>query len=105
MDALRKKLQAEDEKHKNKKTDARGLKSHQVHDLAKAKIEETEKFRRALGISKNYEEGDHWRKQEERLRATLEKKQKEEEQQQKHEEPKQEDDEDDEDEYSDEDED
>ena len=74
VDALRKKLQAEDAKNKNKKTDARHLKSHQVHDLAKAKIEETEKLRSALGISKDYREGDHWKKQEERLKLALEKK-------------------------------
>jgi hypothetical protein len=46
--------------------------------LAKAKIEETEKLRKALGISVDYEEGSHWKKQEERLRDTLEKKAKEE---------------------------
>jgi len=34
--------------------------------MAKAKIEESEKLRRALGISKDYEEGSHWKKQEER---------------------------------------
>jgi hypothetical protein len=83
VEALRKKLQAESERNKNKKTDARGLKSHQIHDLAKAKIEETEKLRTALGISKDYEEGDHWRKQEERLKAALEKKQKEAEEQER----------------------
>ncbi|KAK4580164.1 RNA-splicing factor [Recurvomyces mirabilis] len=44
----------------------RKLKSHQVHELAKAKIEESEKLRRALGISKDYEEGSHWKRQEER---------------------------------------
>lgn len=44
----------------------RNLKSHQVHELAKAKIEESEKLRKALGISKDYEEGSHWRRQEER---------------------------------------
>ena len=54
------------------------MKPHQVHDLAKAKIEETEKLRKALGISADYEEGSHWKKQEERLRDTLEKKAKEE---------------------------
>jgi hypothetical protein len=72
------------------KTDARGLKSYQVHELAKAKIgeeiiqgvkdegcadkvatEESEKLRKALGISADYEEGSHWRKQEERLRESL----------------------------------
>jgi hypothetical protein len=42
------------------------LKSHQVHELARAKIDESEKLRKALGISKDYEEGSHWRKQEER---------------------------------------
>jgi hypothetical protein len=37
-----------------------------VHELAKAKIEESEKLRKALGISQDYEEGSHWKKQEER---------------------------------------
>ena len=46
--------------------------------MAKAKIEETEKLRKALGISADYEEGSHWKKQEERLRDALEKKSKEE---------------------------
>lgn len=50
------------------KTSARGLKSHQVHELAAAKIEESEKLRKALGIREDYEEGSHWKKQEERLR-------------------------------------
>lgn len=50
------------------------MKPHQVHELAKAKIDETEKLRKALGIREDYEEGSHWKKQEERLRdATLEK--------------------------------
>jgi hypothetical protein len=35
--------------------------------MAKAKIEESERLRRALGISKDYEEGSHWRRQEERV--------------------------------------
>ncbi|KAK5107118.1 RNA-splicing factor [Meristemomyces frigidus] len=50
---------------------SKSLKSHQVHELAKAKIQESEKLRRALGISADYEEGGHWKKQEER-RAELE---------------------------------
>lgn len=37
-----------------------------MHELAQAKIQESEKLRRALGISKDYEEGSHWRRQEER---------------------------------------
>ena len=43
------------------------LKPHQVHELAAAKIEESEKLRRALGIREDYEEGSHWKKQEERM--------------------------------------
>jgi hypothetical protein len=35
-----------------------------VHELAKAKIEESEKLRRALGIRKDYEEGSHWKRAE-----------------------------------------
>jgi hypothetical protein len=66
--ALRKKLES---KSVGGKTDARGLKGYQVHDLAKAKIEETEKMRKALGIREDYEEGGHWKKQEERLRGSL----------------------------------
>lgn len=46
---------------------------HQVHELAAAKIKQDDRFRSALGISKHYEEGGHWKKQEERLRMALEK--------------------------------
>lgn len=77
-DALRKKLEKESEAERGRGTDARGLKSHQVHDLAKAKIEETERLRRALGIREDYEEGGHWRKQEERVRESLKEKPREE---------------------------
>ncbi|KAK3709604.1 RNA-splicing factor [Vermiconidia calcicola] len=65
-DALRKKLEAEQARTKGGGPNARGLKSHQVHELAKAKIEESEKLRKALGISQDYEEGSHWKRQEER---------------------------------------
>jgi hypothetical protein len=65
------KLRTELEKaNEGSKVDVRGLKSHQVHDLAKAKIEETERVRKALGIGKDYEEGGHWKKQEERRNQT-----------------------------------
>ncbi len=75
-EALRKKLLSESERGSgpNKK----GLKMHQVHELAEAKIKQDDRFRSALGISKNYEEGSHWRKQEERLKAAAEKPEKEE---------------------------
>ncbi|KAL8662155.1 MAG: hypothetical protein Q9202_004978 [Teloschistes flavicans] len=49
----------------------RGLKVHQIHELAKAKIEESERLRRALGIRDDYEEGSHWKRGEERLREGL----------------------------------
>ncbi|GIZ36621.1 hypothetical protein CKM354_000009100 [Cercospora kikuchii] len=61
--ALRKKLEKEQSA---KGPNAKGLKSHQVHELARAKIDESERLRKALGIGKDYEEGSHWRKQEER---------------------------------------
>jgi hypothetical protein len=49
----------------------RTFKMHQVHELADAKIKESERLRQALKISKDYEEGSHWRKQEERLKKAL----------------------------------
>lgn len=64
-DALRKKLESEQSKARGG-PNARNLKSHQVHEIAAAKIDESERLRKALGISKDYEEGSHWRKQEER---------------------------------------
>lgn len=47
----------------------RDLKPHQVHELAQAKIAESEKLRKALGIREDYEEGSHWRRQQERSMA------------------------------------
>ena len=67
-DALRKKLAAEAE---GSRASGRGLKAHQVHELAAAKIQESERLRKALGIREDYEEGSHWKKQEERLRDSL----------------------------------
>ena len=57
---------------------AKGLKTHQVHELAEAKIKETDRFRSALGISKNYEEGSHWKKAEERAKEHAERAEREE---------------------------
>ena len=51
--------------------DAKKLKTWQTHELAEAKKDEQEKLRKALGIRKDYEEGGHWKKQEERLRESL----------------------------------
>ena len=51
----------------------RQFKPHQVHEQAEAKIVESEKLRRALGISKDYEEGSHWKRLEERLKGGVEK--------------------------------
>jgi hypothetical protein len=53
--------------------DGKGLKMHQVHELAEAKIKESDRFRNALGISKNYEEGSHWKKQAEKQKLAAEK--------------------------------
>lgn len=78
-DALRKKLESDRKSGKSTGADARNLKSHQVHDLAKAKIEESERLRKALGISADYQEGSHWRKQEERQRESAVKRGEEEE--------------------------
>lgn len=43
-----------------------GLKMHQVHEMADQKAKESERLRRALKISRDYEEGGHWKRQEER---------------------------------------
>ncbi|MCJ1405094.1 RNA-splicing factor [Xylographa trunciseda] len=68
--ALRRRLTAEMEGAKKTAAAAsgRGLKAHQVHERAAAKIEESERLRKALGIREDYEEGAHWRRGEERLR-------------------------------------
>ncbi|CAO2648408.1 Nn.00g076750.m01.CDS01 [Neocucurbitaria sp. VM-36] len=78
-EALRRKLGQERKDGKELGPNAKRLKSHQVHDLAKAKIEESERLRKALGISADYEEGSHWRKQEERMRESLAKREAEDE--------------------------
>ena len=66
-EALRKKLLADMEKGTEKSS--KTLKTHQVHELAEAKIKESDRFRSALGISKNYEEGGHWKRQAEKKLA------------------------------------
>jgi hypothetical protein len=68
-EALRRKLLKEMEKGGGSDRNGKGLKMHQVHELAEAKIKQDDRFRNALGISRNYEEGSHWRKQEERKKA------------------------------------
>ncbi|KAI1384717.1 cwf21-domain-containing protein [Hypoxylon trugodes] len=71
-DALRKELQAKMNKGGKDVMPRKPLKSHQVHELADAKIKESERLRNALKISKDYEEGSHWKRQEDRLRKALE---------------------------------
>ncbi|KAJ8118804.1 hypothetical protein OPT61_g279 [Boeremia exigua] len=78
-EALRRKLDQERKDGRDLGPNAKRLKSHQVHDLAKAKAEESDRMRKALGISEDYEEGSHWRKQEERLRESLAKREAEDE--------------------------
>ena len=77
-EALRKKLTAGSSAEGGKNGGRSQLKPHQVHELAAAKIEESEKLRKALGIREDYEEGSHWKKQEERMRDSTEEKIKEE---------------------------
>lgn len=60
-EALRKKLLEEldeDLERGDKKIDRRNLKSYQVHELAEAKIEETERLRRAFGLKEDRETGE-----------------------------------------------
>ncbi|PQE13879.1 hypothetical protein CJF30_00006665 [Rutstroemia sp. NJR-2017a BBW] len=67
--ALRKKLL--NEMGRGSGSNRKGLKIHQVHELAQAKAEQDNKFKRALGIPKNYEEGGHWKKQAEKQKAAM----------------------------------
>ncbi|KAA8620201.1 pre-mRNA-splicing factor CWC21 [Pyrenophora tritici-repentis] len=55
---LRRKLDQERKDGKDLGPNAKRLKSHQVHDLAKAKLEESERLRKALGIRADYEEAE-----------------------------------------------
>ncbi|CCE26696.1 RNA-splicing factor [Claviceps aff. purpurea] len=70
-DDLREKLTAEAESGKKGAGPRRTFKEHEVHEMADAKIKESERLRRALKISSDYEEGSHWKRQEERLRDGL----------------------------------
>ncbi|QUC22290.1 uncharacterized protein UV8b_06531 [Ustilaginoidea virens] len=72
-DELRDRLHAEKDSGKKGSGSQRAFKEHQVHEMADAKIKESERLRRALKISSDYEEGSHWRRQEERLGAAVEK--------------------------------
>ena len=58
---------------KDDRKESKNIKRFQVHELAKAKIEESERLRRALGIRQDYEEGSHWKRDatEERLKRGL----------------------------------
>ncbi|KAI0598552.1 cwf21-domain-containing protein [Biscogniauxia sp. FL1348] len=81
-DALRQDLQAKMDHGRNGNdrgaAPKKNLKAHQVHELADAKIKESERLRSALKISKDYEEGSHWKRQEDRLRRALERDQQQE---------------------------
>ncbi|KAI5459895.1 pre-mRNA splicing factor CWC21 [Mariannaea sp. PMI_226] len=71
-DELRKKLLAEMNSGRRGPGARKNFKEHQVHEMADAKIKESERLRRALKISADYEEGGHWKRQEERMRTALE---------------------------------
>ncbi|KAI9167461.1 Pre-mRNA-splicing factor CWC21 [Paramyrothecium foliicola] len=70
---LREKLLAEMNSNKKSAGSRKTFKEHQVHEMADAKIKESERLRRALKISSDYEEGSHWKRQEERLRSAVDK--------------------------------
>ncbi|KAM3522654.1 hypothetical protein NHJ13051_005527 [Beauveria bassiana] len=70
-DELRQKLLLEMNSGKESGGPRRPFKQHQVHAMADAKIKESERLRKALKISSNYEEGSYWTKQESRLRGSL----------------------------------
>ncbi|KAM5345404.1 hypothetical protein ACJ41O_011266 [Fusarium nematophilum] len=72
-DELRQKLLAEMNSGRRGGGPRKTFKQHQVHEMADAKIKESERLRKALKISADYEEGSHWKRQEERLRSALEK--------------------------------
>ncbi|KAF7538433.1 hypothetical protein G7Z17_g12643 [Cylindrodendrum hubeiense] len=72
-DELRKQLLAEMNSGRKGSGPRKTFKEHQVHEMADAKIKESERLRRALKISADYEEGSHWKRQEERLRSAVEK--------------------------------
>lgn len=78
-DELRKKLLAEMNSRNKTNAPRKTFKEHQVHEMADAKIKESERLRRALKISSDYEEGGHWKKQEERLKDSLARKEEDEE--------------------------
>ncbi|KAG4301624.1 hypothetical protein PCANB_001708 [Pneumocystis canis] len=46
--------------------DVKNLKSYQVHELATAKVRELEKLRKAFGIRDDYEEGDAFKRMNEK---------------------------------------
>lgn len=75
-DALRKRLLAESARGGGGGGADRGrkgpVKMHQVHEMADQKIREDERLRRALKISRDYEEGAHWKRQEERAARAAE---------------------------------
>ncbi|KAI1000786.1 hypothetical protein K3495_g7410 [Podosphaera aphanis] len=70
--ALKRKLMTESDKTKGGR-DGRGLKIYDVHGQAEAKIKQQDRFRSALGIRRDYEEGSHWRRQEERAKLAQQK--------------------------------
>ncbi|KAF8477111.1 cwf21 domain-containing protein [Kalaharituber pfeilii] len=64
---LRKKLLAELEAGGGARgSGKKALKSHQIHELAVAKMAQNARMEKALGISPDYEEGSHWQKQAQR---------------------------------------
>jgi len=72
-DVLRKKLLGELERKSGAGGDGKGLKMHQVHELAEAKIRESERLRRALGLKGDEadEGGEHPMARQERRKREM----------------------------------
>ncbi|KAK5271840.1 hypothetical protein LTR96_003668 [Exophiala xenobiotica] len=79
-DKLREQLTADMQRNKDRnklggnRTDGKGLKSYQVHELAEAKERESERLRRALGLkpSETAEDGEHPMARQEKRRQKRE---------------------------------
>ncbi|KAG4304065.1 hypothetical protein PORY_002588 [Pneumocystis oryctolagi] len=62
----RKKLQDQEKDNVVTYSDVKNLKVYQVHELATAKVRELEKLRKAFGIREDYEEGDAFKRMNEK---------------------------------------
>merc|ERR1712000_665952 len=72
MEKEEEELNEEELKELNEKCSKLREKLEEGHEMGDAKLKEMDKWGRALKIPSNYEEGSHWRRQEERVRSAVE---------------------------------